>query len=122
MSINIILLTLDFVKMSLKTSVSSAVVSTRVQDIQYGYTFCICRSVSPEPISDSDQDHVCHFDLYILQIIKTVTGWIYLFYSIMFVMLLYNNVCDVSYAVKSVRVDDISELSLVPSISVYTKI
>ena len=35
-------------------------------------------------------------------------------------MLLYNNVCDVSYAVKSVRVDDISELSLVPSISVYS--
>ena len=30
--------------------------------------------------------------------------------------------CQLSYAVKSVRVDDISELSLVPSISVYSKI
>ena len=29
--------------------------------------------------------------------------------------------CQLSYAVKSVRVDDISELSLVPSISVYIK-
>ena len=30
--------------------------------------------------------------------------------------------CQLSYAVKSVRVDDISELSLVPSISVYSMI
>ena len=30
--------------------------------------------------------------------------------------------CQLSYVVKSVRVDDISELSLVPSISVYSKI
>ena len=28
--------------------------------------------------------------------------------------------CQLSYVVKSVRVDDISELSLVPSISVYS--
>ena len=30
--------------------------------------------------------------------------------------------CQLSYAVKSVRIDDISELSLVPSTSVYSKI
>ena len=30
--------------------------------------------------------------------------------------------CQMSYVVKSVRVDDISELSLVPSISVYAMI
>ena len=39
-----------------------------------------------------------------------------------FGILVHAMLCQLSYAVKSVRVDDISELSVVPSISVYSRL